>query len=126
MKIMKIMKKVLLLIIFVVSLSTASYSQSVDRFPFDYTSIIKKGEKEDIKKFRHIIELRENSISIVSSRGSVRLNILKGSGGETIYRGEWYYYLIAYAEGSGHKVEVLLGKEEVIIEENGVIIVFYN
>lgn len=121
------MKKVLLLVLFVVSLSMTSYSQSVDRFPFDYTSIIKKGEKEDIKKFRHIIELRENSISIVSSRGSVRLNILKGSGRETIYiGGERYYYLITYAEGSGDKVEVLLGKEEVIIEENGVIIVFYN
>lgn len=126
-KIIKIMKKVLLLAVFVVSLSMTSYSQSVERFSFDYISIFREGEKEEAKKYKHVVELRENSISFVSSRGSIRLNVLEGSGEEHYIEGKWFYALMTHLEGNRDKIVVVfLGDEEVIIEEDGVILVFYN
>lgn len=121
------MKKVLLLIIFVVSLSTASYSQSVGRYSFDYISISREGEKEEVKKYKYVVELRENSISLVSSRGSTWLRVLEGSGEEHYIEGKWFYALITHLEGNRDKIVVVfLGDEEVVLEKDGVVLMLYN
>jgi len=121
------MKKVLLLIIFVVSLSMTSYSQSVERFSFDYISVLREGEKEEVKKYKYVAELRENSISFVSSRGSIRLKVLEGSGEDHYIEGKRFYVLLTHLEGNRDKIVVVfLGVEEIILEENGVIIMFFN